>query len=41
MTLTFQRVSYEEWLALEDDFRTLGTTLIAGELSQLSGFLAP
>jgi hypothetical protein len=31
----------EEWLALEDDFRTLGISQIVTELPQFNQFLAP
>jgi hypothetical protein len=30
-----------EWLALEDDFRTLGISQIVTEIPQLNQFLAP
>jgi hypothetical protein len=39
--LIFQRVKKEEWLALEDDFRTLGISQIVTELPQFNEFLVP
>jgi hypothetical protein len=39
--LIFQRARNKEWLALEDDFRTLGISQIVAELPLFNRFLAP